>query len=309
MQPHRAPKLEVIAFFTASTSHRISRSVSPDGRTATHEYHHMDDPANPITKIKHSRFSPDSSPATTFTLLPKLPCEIRMMIWQKSMEGRTFELRISHHKVRKNRSLWYDLVGPFPTLLRPICREARELGLKAYTPSAFKMKYKCTKGIYFNFELDTLHFRGTQRWNTHFHSKVVPHIPDLDKVRNLSVMFEFLIGPDIYKGDLHPLPLFPSLEKVTMCGSVPELGGGAKSHSGKCHAQGTAGSCFLDEDEVAPACVSAVRKDMQMVESMYDGFMHHLREVELGEVNYGDEREVLGVKDVKIMDGEHVRRG
>ncbi len=42
---------------------------------------------------------------------------------------------------------------------------------------------------------------------------------------------------------------------------------------------------------------------------MYDGFMHHLREVELGEVNYGDEREVLGVKDVKIMDGEHVRRG
>ena len=63
------------------------------------------------------------------------------------------------------------------------------------------------------------------------------------------------------------------------------------------------------QDEVAPACVSAVRKDMQMVESMYDGFMHHLREVELGEVNYGDEREVLGVKDVKIMDGEHVRRG
>ncbi|PVH81198.1 hypothetical protein DL98DRAFT_531374 [Cadophora sp. DSE1049] len=181
LAPYRAPNLKIMVFFTASNSHHISRSVSPDGRTATYSYYHMDDPGHLIADVTHPRFSPDSGPATTFTLFPKLPCEIRMMIWRASMEGRTVELRLSHCKVKKNRSPRYDLVGAFPTLLRPICKEAREVGLKAYTPAAFKLKYKCTKGIHFNFELDTLHFRGTQQYNWNFQTKVVQQIPGLDK--------------------------------------------------------------------------------------------------------------------------------
>ena len=225
------------------------------------------------------------------------------------MEDRTVELRISHYKVKKNTSPRYDLVGPYPTILKPVCKEARAVGVRLYTTAAFEMRYKCTKGITFNFELDTLHLRGTQWYNWFFQQRVLPTIPGLDKVKMLSVTHDFLMGDGTTKGELASLLLFPSLEKVTLCGKMPELGDAVKTHPGGCHAQGTGGSCFINENEVVPAVASAVRKEMYKMEAGFDFFMSCLRSGDFGEVGYGKEGQILGLKDVKIVDGQHMGYG
>ena len=82
-----------------------------------------------------------------FTPFPKLPAEIRCMIWKWAMPPRTVELRYSW-SVDK---CW--TVAKVPVTLR-VCRESRYEALKVYS-LAFGIHPNASK-IYFNFPTDTI---------------------------------------------------------------------------------------------------------------------------------------------------------
>ncbi|KAL5322393.1 hypothetical protein ACEPPN_010366 [Leptodophora sp. 'Broadleaf-Isolate-01'] len=328
----RKPALGVLVFFTASaTSHQLTRSISPDGRVATYRYHSITEPAVLIAAVSHSRFPPSPNNTTTFPLFPKLPLELRLMIWRASLahSSRTIELRLSHSLVKKGRSPRYDLVSPtqIPSLLL-VSHESRSIALKppksqaqAYTPNDFALRYKCPKGTLFNFTLDTLHLRGAQWYNPVFIRDVLPLIPGLGRVRHLSITDDFWPGTSGAFELLFPLLRFACLETLTLCCQLKGLGdcaasaegvnGGVRTHPGGCHAheQHTAGSCFVDENEIAPVFSSEVRKRMQYMEDEYGSFMEEVQSGGFGEVEVvpgrktkEGERQRLRLKEVHVLD-------
>ncbi|KAG4440827.1 hypothetical protein IFR05_003699 [Cadophora sp. M221] len=314
--PSRRPVLDVLVFFTANTtSHQLTRTISPDRQIATYRYHSIISPSQIIASVSNSR---TTTAATTFHPFTKLPLELRIMIWGFSIpdSSRTIELRLSHSLVRKGRSPRYDLVSPSsPPSILLACHESRSVALapipnpiltpnpdpdpdptsksksnsksrtNPYTPSTFSLPYKCPQGIPFNLPLDTLHLRGAQWYNPTFIRTVIPLIPHLLSVRHLSFTDDFWPGCHSMSDLLAPLLRFGCLETLTLCCQLKGLGcvaegegdGVKRTHPGGCHTQGTAGSCFVDENEIAPAYAGAVRQRMQYMEDEYSAFMREVR--------------------------------
>jgi hypothetical protein len=99
--------------------------------------------------------------ATTFTLFPKLPSELRLKIWRLAAPGpRTVpvEYRMKYDTFEGKRvstfSGWRSS-DPVPVILH-ICHEARDEALKSYQP-AFGSYFQQPK-IYINFDIDTVLF-------------------------------------------------------------------------------------------------------------------------------------------------------
>lgn len=111
------------------------------------------------------------------------------------------------------------------------------------------------------------------------------------------------------------------METLTLCCQLKGLGdcaasaegvnGGVRTHPGGCHAheQHTAGSCFVDENEIAPVFSSEVRKRMQYMEDEYGSFMEEVQSGGFGEVEVvpgrktkEGERQRLRLKEVHVLD-------
>ncbi|KAK0102839.1 hypothetical protein ONS95_000963 [Cadophora gregata] len=87
------------------------------------------------------------APLTSFHLFPKLPTEIRMMIWKLSLEARTVEIQWS-----ETRGFFTRV--PTPIALR-VCKDSRD-AVKSKYPLCFgNVLYK--PSTVFNFSLDTLY--------------------------------------------------------------------------------------------------------------------------------------------------------
>ncbi|KAH8804593.1 hypothetical protein F5884DRAFT_796609 [Xylogone sp. PMI_703] len=105
-----------------------------------------------------SRLKSDDS--AQFHLFPKLPIEIRALIWQMSIdEERLVEVYPTTTKGWR---------APIPPILH-VCMESRALGLKNYElafsgkdPDTGKL---CPARIYFNFDHDTLYFKEGWSFN------------------------------------------------------------------------------------------------------------------------------------------------
>ncbi|KAE9380141.1 hypothetical protein N431DRAFT_432430 [Stipitochalara longipes BDJ] len=85
----------------------------------------------------------------TFTLFPKLPQELRLKVWQSTVEPRIVRIK------------WSQQLSQCTTLDNPIIlrisHESREEGLKTYRP-AFATISASQPVIYANFSLDTVDF-------------------------------------------------------------------------------------------------------------------------------------------------------
>ena len=101
--------------------------------------------------LKQSSLEKWVTVATTprFPLFSKLPIEIRLLIWELTIEPRIVEMKT------------YDQMDIYPKNSYPevpalsVCRESRSTVIKAY-PLAFETWHG--EGIRFNFEIDTLYF-------------------------------------------------------------------------------------------------------------------------------------------------------
>ncbi|PVH69462.1 hypothetical protein DL98DRAFT_522166 [Cadophora sp. DSE1049] len=116
------------------------------------------------------------SPLTSFHLFPKLPTEIRMMIWELSLEARTVEIQ------------WTETRGffsrvPTPMALR-VCKDSRG-AVKSKYPLCFgNVLYKPSTS--FNFSLDTLYVDHCfQNQALHFITSLSPD--ELASIRYLAV--------------------------------------------------------------------------------------------------------------------------
>jgi 2EXR family len=89
----------------------------------------------------------------TFTLFPRLPQELRLKIWQSTIEPRILPIKWS-------QQLSQCVTQDNPAILR-LTHESREEGLKTYRPS-FGTASNSQPVIYANFTLDTVSFE----WET-----------------------------------------------------------------------------------------------------------------------------------------------
>lgn len=101
--------------------------------------------------------APEISSATariSFTLFPKLPTEVRLMIWKMTLPGpRAFELRSNYYFDMRAGDGYATSTDPQPVNLM-VCRESRNEALKIYTvifPAAI-----ATAKCYFDPALDIL---------------------------------------------------------------------------------------------------------------------------------------------------------
>ncbi|KAG4428212.1 hypothetical protein IFR05_016303 [Cadophora sp. M221] len=141
-------------------------------------------------KRQERKASKMPAPLKSFPLFPKLPTEIRMMIWDLSLEARTVEIQ------------WTETRGfftrvPTPNVLR-VCQDSR---------SAVKPKYPLCFGnvIYppstaFNFSLDTIYVdQDLQHQALHFLASLSAE--EIAKIRHLAIdhylNLDFEIGGDI----------------------------------------------------------------------------------------------------------------
>ncbi|KAF2743581.1 hypothetical protein M011DRAFT_372674, partial [Sporormia fimetaria CBS 119925] len=63
---------------------------------------------------------------STFHPFPRLPCELRLQIWEHAVEPRTIEVRYRAYKPER-----LLCTNPVPAIMEA-CREARDVGLKLY---------------------------------------------------------------------------------------------------------------------------------------------------------------------------------
>jgi hypothetical protein len=85
----------------------------------------------------------------TFTLFPRLPQELRLKIWQSTIDPRIVHIKWSR--------LLSQCVTPDNPIILQVSRESREEGLKTYRPS-FATTSSSTPVVYANFSLDTVSF-------------------------------------------------------------------------------------------------------------------------------------------------------
>ncbi|KAH6717012.1 hypothetical protein BKA61DRAFT_733216 [Leptodontidium sp. MPI-SDFR-AT-0119] len=140
-------------------------------------------------KKQERKASKMPAPLKSFTLFPKLPTEIRIMIWDLTLEARTVEIQ------------WTETCGfftrvPPPKALR-VCRDSRD---------AVKSKYPLCFGnviyppsITFNFSLDTLYVdQDFQHQALHFLASLSTE--EISKIQYLAV--DYLLNVDFEAGDM-----------------------------------------------------------------------------------------------------------
>ncbi|CZT05479.1 uncharacterized protein RAG0_11548 [Rhynchosporium agropyri] len=107
----------------------------------------------------NSSFSGPDPASKQFAFFPKLPAELRLMIWELALPGeRIVRIQEFVESSPHDRILQaYQCIGSkarVPTLLH-VCHESRTLALKHYT---IILKNRLLKPTYFNPDLDTLLF-------------------------------------------------------------------------------------------------------------------------------------------------------
>ena len=120
--------------------------------------------AQPSSAIAHAN-NEESSPS--FRAFPKLPMELRLMIWKLALRpGRTLKFN-RHIQPRRARELWrtwpplrdeISVDGPFPTALLQVNHESRQEALRCYV--WFSGPWN-GKPLFINFDEDTLNFKTT----------------------------------------------------------------------------------------------------------------------------------------------------
>lgn len=123
----------------------------------------------------------------TFHSFPRLPVEVRAMIWKLAEPGpRLVELRPAAH----SGYCQHDFVTTgFPASLH-VSRESRAEILKTYELAFDNPKYAIP--VYFNFRKDTLYIRTMPRKDNR--RNTLKHMPDLEKVQTLAVEVNRLCG-------------------------------------------------------------------------------------------------------------------
>ncbi|PMD34655.1 hypothetical protein L207DRAFT_570325 [Hyaloscypha variabilis F] len=170
--------------------------------------------ANPTTSIGSSSKAPNG-PLTNFGLFPKLPAELRHMVWKRYLPGPRI-IEIQFDPDHRKHGYKFATTNPLPFLLR-VCHEAREFFLLRYKRYAFNHP-RCTNGCYFNFEQDILSFqvlsahKQRSRWLTH------PDVTaDVKNVKNLAFthveLWKDLNGEEKPMRPL-PLPTFLNFDRV-----------------------------------------------------------------------------------------------
>jgi hypothetical protein len=92
-----------------------------------------------------------------FPSFSKLPLELRLKIWKMTTEERRVVL------IRTSEQSWkFTSSSPIPAALH-VCSESREVALKTYKLSFGSRTDGFTARVFFNFNQDTLYFRG--EWN------------------------------------------------------------------------------------------------------------------------------------------------
>jgi len=112
----------------------------------------------------------------TFILFPKLPPELRQIVWRLTLQPRIIEV-----KFIESRGFYTQV--PTPTALQ-VCRESRSAVLASYPTCFGNVIY--TPLILFNFSLDTLYFDQTlQHQVQHFAASLKRE--EVDRLRYLAV--------------------------------------------------------------------------------------------------------------------------
>ncbi|KAE9366125.1 hypothetical protein N431DRAFT_299146, partial [Stipitochalara longipes BDJ] len=109
----------------------------------------------PTTGIQSSSKAA-SGPLTKFDVFPKLPAELRHMVWKCHLPGPRI-VTIQFEQDGRKHIYQFSATNALPFLLR-VCHEAREVFLLRYKRYAFNHP-RCTNGCYFNFEQDILAFQ------------------------------------------------------------------------------------------------------------------------------------------------------
>lgn len=96
----------------------------------------------------------------SFRYFPKLPLELRLMVWEEALPGPRIIPFVSKLSQKKFSTPVYGVVDPKPVLLNPAMlfanQESRSVALSIYE-AAFH--HRSSKPVFFNFAEDTLFFR------------------------------------------------------------------------------------------------------------------------------------------------------
>lgn len=117
-----------------------------------------------------------------FTLFPKLPIELRFVIWSMHI-ARNGRLVRPYWKCMGKDTWKWTTQAPIPSILH-ICQESRSEGLKVYklmSPAEIRGKRSFESTIYFNSLVDTLYL---SEWQTPFPSEVFQR--DMREVKSLA---------------------------------------------------------------------------------------------------------------------------
>lgn len=149
-------------------------------------------------------------PAQTFERFPRLPAELRLKIFQYTIEPRVVNIEWS-------RKLRQCVTSNVPTILH-VSRESRREGLKIYQPS-FNTTAESRAPLYFSVELDTASFD----WAS-FGRKPIRHIKQVENgFKNLKYMvidtsFRLNQGLELIK--------FENLRELQISGCTEQLPSG-----------------------------------------------------------------------------------
>jgi hypothetical protein len=163
-----------------------------------------------------------NSQATSFTLFPRLPLELRLKIWQTMLPGpRTvniqYKMKYDEFDGKKVSSFtgWTSF-DPVPVALH-VCQESREESLKRYQTS-FGSYFHASK-IYFDFSKDILRFGADDGSSKNIYLLDIflgggyHGANDVEKVRSMIVS----INDDLYARRYfiwNEIRLFTSLEEL-----------------------------------------------------------------------------------------------
>jgi hypothetical protein len=102
------------------------------------------------------------SPSLTFPSFPKLPSELRQMVWSYALLPRVVKFRFRHpprHRTANEVAETRVFLEATPVAVLQVCREAREVALKSYVNVCSESN---PKGAYIDYSCDTLYFEISQ---------------------------------------------------------------------------------------------------------------------------------------------------
>lgn len=185
----------------------------------------MDRPSTPVAVFESlpptSTFNGEGyapSMLQTFTLFPRLPTEVKFMIWQQVAKApRLVEVRVCKNQHNKSHSFHSDV----PAILQ-IDKETRaELLNKTY--SFDLVTKRSLNKVYFNFEVDILYLRDGAQYAEELWKNLeyfISQLPGKDRIRNVGIDTTYLIDSHSLEPDnpmwiaCTPIFKFPSLAQL-----------------------------------------------------------------------------------------------